>query len=390
MKTTTFFLVLLGLLMSPWLPAQEVSSIEFNNEEIELTVNDSIALSVKLITDSSEVEITDLTFYVLPDSLGKVENNTFYALKPGKGWIMATYESYTDSIEFKIEALDDDVDTEEPSDSTVNDDGNLDNDTIALKSVFISRVLPSGKVLPAQEIKEGQTYVIGGLPSPMNILNGGEVLFPVGSLKEDITIHIELPKFAEVGEDDSVRFKNKKVLNSIAFHVYVADSLVSPYYFELPLEVAIPFKRGLIKNLGLDPAKLSLFYASDSLELDQDGISDVYVDSAANLIRSKVAHFSNLVIAESSVISTISPVKTETVSIYPNPANDMFILKFNENLEGVKTVKMFNLMGQIYVNEQINSNELQFDISSFPVGVYLVKVTDQMNNMIYSGPLMKK
>lgn len=268
-------------------------------------------------------------------------------------------------------------------------------DTTGINNIYISRVLPSGKILPAHLVKEGQTYVIGGLPSPMNILNGGEIYFPVGSLNEDIKIFIELPKYAEIvkgnsNKEDSVRFKNKKVLTSVAFHVYVNDSLISPYYFDLPLEVSIPFKRGLIKKLGLDASKLSLFYATDSLELDQHGISDVVIDSAANVITSKVEHFSNLVVAEGNGTTNIDVVSLPLVTMYPNPVGDYLNIRFSEKLEGKKTVSVYNILGQPFVKEINASDELQLNMSGLPAGVYYIKVTNDLNEVVSSKPVLKK
>lgn len=395
MKINTLILIISCLLISTSMKAEDATGIKFAKDEIELKVGDSISLNVNFITDSSEVRITGLNFSVIPDSLGKVENETFFALKSGKGWIKAVYGSYTDSIKVEVERNKDTADNNQNNDSTENDPNDQINDTTGINNIYISRVLPSGKVLPAQLVKEGQTYVIGGLPSPMNILNGGEIYFPVGSLNEDIKIYIELPKYAEIvkgnsNKEDSVRFKNKKVLNSVAFHVYVNDSLISPYYFDLPLEVSIPFKRGLIKKLGLDASKLSLFYATDSLEFDQDGISDVVIDSAANVIKSKVAHFSNLVVAEGNGTTNIKVVSLPLVSMYPNPVGDYLNIKFSEKLEGSKTVSVYNIMGQPFVKVMNASDEFQLNMSGLPAGVYYIKVTNDLNEVVSSKPVLKK
>lgn len=298
-----------------------------------------------------------------------------------------------DSVKVEVESDDQNND----STDTDNDNGNDDQvaDTTGINNIYISRVLPSGKILPAQLIKEGQTYVIGGLPSPMNILNGGEIYFPVGSLNEDIKIHIELPKYAKIvkadsDKSDSISFRNKKVLNSVAFHVFVNDSLISPYYFQLPLEVKIPFKRGLIRKLGLDASKLSLFYASDSLELDQEGISDVVIDSAENVIKSKVAHFSNLVVAEGNGFTKLADMSIPLVTMYPNPVGDFLNIKFSEELKGNKTVRVYNMMGQPFVKSVNNTSQMQLNMSSLPAGVYFIKVTNDLNEVISSKPVLKK
>lgn len=393
MKINTLIIFAICIFLGANAMAKETSGFRFDKEEIEVQSGDSVELKLFLFTDSSKVEVDGASFSVRPDTLGNVVNNIFFASKPGKGWITAVYESYTDSVKVEVESDDQNND----STDTDNDNGNDDQvaDTTGINNIYISRVLPSGKILPAQLIKEGQTYVIGGLPSPMNILNGGEIYFPVGSLNEDIKIHIELPKYAKIvkadsDKSDSVSFRNKKVLNSVAFHVFVNDSLISPYYFQLPLEVKIPFKRGLIRKLGLDASKLSLFYASDSLELDQDGISEVVIDSAENVIKSKVAHFSNLVVAEGNGITKLADMSMPLVTMYPNPVGDFLNIKFSEELKGNKTVRVYNMMGQPFVKSVNNTSQMQLNMSSLPAGVYFIKVTNDLNEVISSKPVLKK
>jgi hypothetical protein len=378
MTTTTFryWFTFFAVLASSLLYSQDGTTIRFTGEEYELTQNDSVLLEVKLITDSSEVVLTDVNFTVLPDSLGKFENNVFYALLPGNGWIKATYLNYTDSVKVSVEK----AETQE------NDTNIVISDT--LKTVSISRVLPSGKVLPPQVVKEGQAYVIGGLPVPMNILNGGTVFFPIGSLKENISIHIELPEFAKVG-NDTVKFDNHKVVNGIAFHVYVGDSLISPYYFEQPLEVAIPFKRGLLKQLNINPARLSLFYASDSLDLDQDGISEVVVDSAANLIRSKAAHFSNLVIAESNVVTSVLNENKLLVDIYPNPVTDNVTITIGDNQKEELNVSIINMMGQKVISHNLDTKTIQLNTNDLAKGMYLIQISTKSNITVHSQIILK-
>ncbi len=385
MKTITLFVFLIGSMFSTLLIAQQQTRIEFEVDEIKLSTGDSIEIKIQLVTDSSTVLIDTPEFVISPDDLGYVRNSMFYATNVGKGWMKAIYQNLTDSIKVEIEEK---STSENPGDDESTEE--QPTDSIGVNTIKISRVLPSGKVLPPFAIKEGQKYTIGGLPSPMNILNGGTILFPAGSLKEDVTIHVELPKFSEIGESDSVKFKHKKIVNSIAFHVYVNDSLISPYYFEQPLEIEIPFKRGLLRNLGIDPAKLSLFYASDSLVFDQNGISDVIVDSASNVIKSKVAHFSNLVVAESSVLTSENPIKEKSVSIFPTASGDAITIRFDQVENGQKTIILFNVTGQSIVNRSFDGNELNLSVSDFPTGVYFIRILTDRNEQLNVTRFIKR
>ena len=57
---------------------------------------------------------------------------------------------------------------------------------------------------------------------------------------------------------------------------------------------------------------------------------------------------------------------------YPNPANTVLNLIANENIH---TVSLYNLMGQEVFHQEINATESKLEISSLPIGVYIMKVS---------------
>jgi hypothetical protein len=263
-------------------------------------------------------------------------------------------------------------------------------DSTVLNTVSISKVLPNGWVHKTKVIKEGDRYVLSGLPAPLNILNGAQIYFPVGSLHEDIALKIKLPSFAKVDSGNNVDFGNK-VLNAASFEVYVNDLHVEPYYFDIPLNVTIPFKRGLINKFGLDIAKLNLFYVNDSLQLDPNGISNVIVDSLSNKIYSFVAHFSTLVLTEQTqYLSKQTGPVSRKVTIYPNPFSDFVTINISDGqFEGLR-VRITNLLGQALFSTEANSSMFQIDLSDFRAGMYTIQILDSGHNILSNTKLLKK
>ena len=205
-------------------------------------------------------------------------------------------------------------------------------------------------------LTEGGMWTIGGLPYPMNVLNGGALYFPVGCLEEDIRINIGLPGFIR-GTDSLQYGSNEDVVASVDFQVYVEDTLVTgSYVFETPLITGLIFKRGLLDKMGILPENLALYYAmleSDSIAFDMSGISGTIVDSVSNRIYSQVAHFSTLAITEAMDVTAIEHDKTILISgykldaNYPNPFNPSTTINFNVPNAGEVSMMIYDLQGRL-------------------------------------------
>lgn len=68
---------------------------------------------------------------------------------------------------------------------------------------------------------------------------------------------------------------------------------------------------------------------------------------------------------------SINSFTKNTISIYPNPSND--IVNFSSN-ETIENITIYNLLGQEVFSQQINSNEYKLDISNQPIGTYIAKL----------------
>ncbi len=66
-------------------------------------------------------------------------------------------------------------------------------------------------------------------------------------------------------------------------------------------------------------------------------------------------------------------LSTTDFSFFPNPATDQISIE-NVSLNMGDTVSIFDLKGQLLLQKDVDSETMNFNISEFPVGIYLIKV----------------
>ena len=87
-------------------------------------------------------------------------------------------------------------------------------------------------------------------------------------------------------------------------------------------------------------------------------------------------------IAISSSISSVEEIGTDKFRIYPNPANDYFVIK--AQVPNSK-IGIYNALGQLVLNKELKNDadvETVIDISEFPRGTYLVKLGNEYQTLI--------
>jgi hypothetical protein len=199
---------------------------------------------------------------------------------------------------------------------------------------------------------EKDVLKIAGLPFPLNVLNGGELVFPPGCLPENVSIQVTLPEGTETGAD-SVEFPGG-ILNGASFSVTVDGVPVSPYVFGFPVQVSFPLHAGLLEALGLTPDDLGVFFSGLGGTLDSTGVSNVVVDTALGMVYAEVEHFSDVVVAPKRGTTAVPgggealPSVSRLYANYPNPFNPDTRIRFD--LSGSRnrnvTVKIYNVMGR--------------------------------------------
>lgn len=94
----------------------------------------------------------------------------------------------------------------------------------------------------------------------------------------------------------------------------------------------------------------------------------------------------NLMSALSNALSINNFEKTNTISIYPNPAKNFVYVKIPIN-ENKLTITFFNVLGKQVLQRSINSTNNQIDISTLSEGIYIINA--KSNNKAKSFKFIK-
>lgn len=83
----------------------------------------------------------------------------------------------------------------------------------------------------------------------------------------------------------------------------------------------------------------------------------------------------------------IDPPSSSRITVYPNPATHYFMLK---DAESVHSITVYNIMGRpVKVFNETHENT-RFDIQDLPKGMYILRLTDQQNEVVQSLRLNKQ
>jgi hypothetical protein len=70
--------------------------------------------------------------------------------------------------------------------------------------------------------------------------------------------------------------------------------------------------------------------------------------------------------------------KSDVINMYPNPLNDRLTI----DLKDAQEVSVFNAMGQLTLQKQLNSGLNLLDMSEMSKGVYFVKIGNSKAKLI--------
>ena len=76
-----------------------------------------------------------------------------------------------------------------------------------------------------------------------------------------------------------------------------------------------------------------------------------------------------------------------TVSLYPNPSNELINISFGE--DRLSMIELYDITGKLLFKKELNANTYALNIANYPSGTYLVKVYNQ-NNALLNKKIIKK
>ena len=62
----------------------------------------------------------------------------------------------------------------------------------------------------------------------------------------------------------------------------------------------------------------------------------------------------------------------EGINIYPNPVTEKIVVKINDNTD--VDVTLFNILGEVMLQQRISSTNNEINVSELPAGIYLIKI----------------
>ena len=252
--------------------------------------------------------------------------------------------------------------------------------------VEIDIVLPTGQAQRSLEMAGGDTLDLQGLPFPLQMLNGSELYLPEEAVVEDIRIEIGLPDFSVISEQapQEVGF-GPNIANAVEFNVYVDDELVSPYEFEVPVELTLPVPENLPENVGTNVSNFVLAYTKDGDSFDTKGIATTVQDTVQGIVKAEVEHFSNIAMTSEAEATFADetlqekPVNVRLEQNYPNPFNPTTSIRFEIPERAEVRLRVYNTLGQVVatLKESVlnaGSHQVTWDATEYSSGVYLYRL----------------
>lgn len=93
-------------------------------------------------------------------------------------------------------------------------------------------------------------------------------------------------------------------------------------------------------------------------------------------MESETAHFLDI----NGTMGVGENITVANVSVYPNPANDYIKLSATSSKQSV--VKIYNALGMLVDEYEMNSGEIEINVSDYNSGIYFIDLDGVMNKVV--------
>jgi hypothetical protein len=136
-------------------------------------------------------------------------------------------------------------------------------------------------------------------------------------------------------------------------------------------------------NIYLDGELIEENYIETSYS-DESAETIDYLEDGNQHIVEVVAVYENGTSVGSAVLVTkgtnVSEITENNISVYPNPANDF--VKLSAVSGQLSVVKIYNCLGMMVEEIEVNANEVEINISEYNTGIYFVNVQTENGNLV--------
>lgn len=158
-------------------------------------------------------------------------------------------------------------------------------------------------------------------------------------------------------------------------------------------------KNVLFCNNGLEFYNKNSFYIIDNGERKQmfnntnttlEGLSEgehILIVTSVDEFGNKSEETINFVY---NLQTTVNETELNEIKVYPNPADNYVYFEFS-NLSGkVVTIEMYNSSGQLVDKQITNNNNFKYSVSTYPLGIYMYKITNVSGSIMGVGKIIKE
>lgn len=78
-------------------------------------------------------------------------------------------------------------------------------------------------------------------------------------------------------------------------------------------------------------------------------------------------------------VSSIDEIKSSSITVYPNPTSDNFIIKSNKIIE---KVEVFNSVGKLILSVSPNAIGFSMDLDKYEKGIYFIRIDNETIKLI--------